>query len=146
MAIYCPRCGGYSHVNTGICSYCGVPLPAQPNGNTAPVQPQYQQPVYQQPVYQQPPMYQQPVYQQPPYYGQPYAHLPVKSKMVAALLAFFLGGIGIHKFYLGRTGAGIAMLLFCWTGIPSFIALIDFIVLLCSSDQTLMQKYNCRFE
>lgn len=142
MAMYCPRCGGYSQTGTGICTYCGVPLPQQPNA--PPIQ--YQQPVYQQPVYQQP-VYQQPVYQQPPCYGQPYQpNLPVKSKLVAALLALFLGGIGVHKFYLGRTGAGIAMLLFCWTFIPSFIAFIDFIILLCSSDQAFMQKYNCRID
>ena len=30
-----------------------------------------------------------------------------KSKIVAAVLAFFLGAIGIHKFYLGKTQAGI---------------------------------------
>ena len=52
----------------------------------------------------------------------------VVSKVVYCILAFFLGGIGVHKFYARRTGAGIAMLLFCWTGIPSIIALIDFIV------------------
>ena len=52
----------------------------------------------------------------------------VVNKLVYCILAFFLGGIGIHKFYAGRTGTGIAMLLFCWTGIPGFIALIDFIV------------------
>lgn len=33
-----------------------------------------------------------------------------KSKIAAALLAFFLGGLGIHRFYLGHTGSGIAML------------------------------------
>ena len=33
-----------------------------------------------------------------------------KSKIVAALLAFFLGGLGIHKFYLGKNTAGIIML------------------------------------
>ena len=30
-----------------------------------------------------------------------------KSKIVAALLAFFLGSLGIHKFYLGKTKAGV---------------------------------------
>lgn len=85
-----------------------------------------------------------PLKQRPIPYGHP--QLPRKDKIVAALLALFVGGLGIHKFYLGRTGAGIAMLLFCWTGIPSFIAFIDFIVLLCSSDHAFMQKYNCRID
>lgn len=52
----------------------------------------------------------------------------VVSKVAYCILALFLGGIGIHKFYAGKTGAGVTMLLFCWTGIPSIIALIDFIV------------------
>ena len=52
----------------------------------------------------------------------------VVSKLVYCILAFFLGGIGVHKFYAGKTGTGIAFLLFCWTGIPALIALIDFIV------------------
>lgn len=33
-----------------------------------------------------------------------------KSKIAAALLAFFLGGLGIHRFYLGYTKSGVAML------------------------------------
>ncbi|MER3495843.1 MAG: hypothetical protein C4320_02930 [Armatimonadota bacterium] len=36
---------------------------------------------------------------------------PPKQKWVAILLAFFLGGLGVHRFYLGHNGTGIAMLL-----------------------------------
>lgn len=48
-----------------------------------------------------------------------------KNPTTAVLLALFLGGLGIHKFYLGQTGMGIVYLLFCWTYIPSIIAFIE---------------------
>jgi TM2 domain-containing membrane protein YozV len=66
----------------------------------------------------------------------------MKSKSTAAVLAFFLGGLGGHKFYLGQTGMGILYLLFCWTFIPSIVALIEFIMLLVMSDQAFNLKYN----
>lgn len=53
------------------------------------------------------------------------------NKVVYCLLAFFLGGIGIHKFYAGKIGTGILYILFCWTFIPEFIAFVEFIVGLC---------------
>ena len=54
----------------------------------------------------------------------------VVNKIVYCVLAFFLGGIGVHKFYAGKTGVGLAMLFLCWTLVPSIIALVDFIVAL----------------
>ena len=36
---------------------------------------------------------------------------PPKSKIAAALLAFFLGCLGIHNFYLGFTGRALAQVL-----------------------------------
>ncbi|SLM63188.1 MULTISPECIES: TM2 domain-containing protein [Dickeya] len=65
-----------------------------------------------------------------------------KSRISAALFAFFLGGIGAHKFYLGKPGQGILYLLFCWTFIPSVIAFIEFIIYLCNSDEEFARKYN----
>ncbi len=34
-----------------------------------------------------------------------------KSRLVALLLCFFLGALGVHRFYVGKTGTGILMLL-----------------------------------
>ena len=53
------------------------------------------------------------------------------NKVVYCLLAFFLGGIGVHKFYAGKIGTGILYMLFCWTFLPSIIAFIEFIIGLC---------------
>ncbi len=66
----------------------------------------------------------------------------MKSKGTAAILAFFLGGIGIHHFYLGRSTAGILSLLFFWTFIPAFVALVNFIQLLIMNDEEFNRKYN----
>lgn len=65
-----------------------------------------------------------------------------KSRIAAALFAFFLGGFGIHKFYLGQVGLGIVYLIFCWTFIPAIIGFIEFILLLVMSDETFNQKYG----
>ena len=66
----------------------------------------------------------------------------MKSKTTAVVLALFLGGFGIHRFYLGETGKGVMYLVFCWTGIPALIALIDFLSLLLMSEEAFNQKYN----
>lgn len=52
------------------------------------------------------------------------------DKGVYLLLVFFLGGIGIHYFYAGKTAKGVLCLLFCWTFIPTIIAFITFFVVL----------------
>ncbi len=66
----------------------------------------------------------------------------MKNKLIAALLALFLGGIGIHKFYLGKGGQGILYLLFCWTFIPGIIAFIECIIYLTMSEEKFNQKFN----
>jgi predicted nucleic acid-binding Zn ribbon protein len=65
-----------------------------------------------------------------------------KSRVTAALLAFFLGGLGIHKFYLGQGGMGVLYLLFCWTFIPALIAFIEFIIYLTMTDEAFAEKFG----
>ena len=67
-----------------------------------------------------------------------------KSKVAAILLAFFLGGLGIHNFYLGNTGKGIAQLLLSTVGalivfgpfITYIWVLIEFIMLIAGGIKT----------
>lgn len=72
------------------------------------------------------------------------------KKIPAALLAFFLGVFGVHKFYLGYTKEGLIMLLvflfgFILLGLPSFIiaviAFIEFIIYLTRSDEEFDRNY-----
>lgn len=66
----------------------------------------------------------------------------MKDKTVAALIALFLGWIGIHKFYLGESGLGIVYILFSWTGIPAIIAFFECIGLFMMSEQAFNAKFN----
>jgi TM2 domain-containing membrane protein YozV len=43
--------------------------------------------------------------------GVPVANGAAKSKIAAGLLGIFLGGFGVHNFYLGNTGKAVAQLL-----------------------------------
>lgn len=52
------------------------------------------------------------------------------SLVIYLLLAFFLGGIGAHHFYNGKTIRGLLYLVFVWTMIPSALALIDMVIAL----------------
>jgi TM2 domain-containing membrane protein YozV len=66
----------------------------------------------------------------------------MRNKITAALLAFFFGWFGVHKFYLGEGVAGVMYLLFCWTMIPGVIAFFEFFGLLLTSDQVFDARYN----
>lgn len=66
----------------------------------------------------------------------------MKSRTTATVLAFFLGWLGIHNFYLGKKMKGVLCLLFFWTYIPFILAIIDGIKLLVMRDEDFSSKYN----
>ena len=66
---------------------------------------------------------------------------PAKSRGTAVALAIFLGGIGAHKFYLGRPGWGVAYLLFCWTLIPAILGVLEGIAFLSESNSSFQKRY-----
>ena len=129
MSVLCPQCGAPVQEGAAKCEYCGatVAQAAQPVQQTQP-QTQPQQVVYVQQTVANPER----------------ANWPIKNKIVAAILAIILGGLGVHKFYLGQTGKGILYLIFCWTYIPGILGFIEGIIMLCSNDENFQIKYKCR--
>lgn len=138
-----------------------------------PVQPQEQAPAtpeqpsfnpYEQPSYYAPEQQQQPYYVpagQPMYYApaptqkpEPSTSYPegykIKKKYVAILLAFFLGPLGIHNFYLGRSGRAIAQLLLSTVGCLALVgpivsavwAVVEMVLLLVDSDTADAEGYK----
>lgn len=65
-----------------------------------------------------------------------------RSRIAAAVFALLLGGLGIHKFYLGQTTQGVLYLIFFWTFIPAVIGFVEGIVLLSMSDAAFQEKYG----
>lgn len=82
------------------------------------------------------------VYVQTPQQQLVNVHRVEKSKGVALLLCFFLGGFGVHQFYVGNTVQGVFYLLFSWTCFPALISIIDFFILLCMNENYFHQKYD----
>lgn len=106
--MFCPHCGKSVPDAAENCPECGQPLAAvrtaQPEAAPS-VQPaaagQAEQP-----------------------------ELSPKSRLAVTLLAVFLGGLGIHRFYAGRTVSGICMLALTLLGIIGSFFLIGFLFLL----------------
>lgn len=66
------------------------------------------------------------------------------KRIPAGIFALLLGGIGVHKFYLGYTGAGIIQILItiCTCGAGHIIPLIEGIIYLCKSDPDFVRTYQ----
>ncbi len=78
----------------------------------------------------------------------PRVHANDRNKFVAALLAFFLGPLALHRFYLGRTGSAIVMLVLSFTVVGMIVtwpwAFIDLVRYLMMSDREFADRYPGR--
>lgn len=108
---HCFACANILDARAELCPRCGVRQPAVPGTSTQASSPPVPAPT------------------------------TTKSKSTAALLALFFGGVGVHKFYLGQTGAGIVYLLFFWTFIPALVAFIEALVLFGMSEREFATKF-----
>ena len=66
-----------------------------------------------------------------------------EKKIVAGILGILLGGLGIHKFYLGYTKEGIIQIVItvCTCGFGSILGLIEGIIYLTKSDEDFVATY-----
>lgn len=120
--MYCKNCGNQMDPNAADCGKCGVATGqganfcqncGQPLAPGAAVCTQCGFAVHQAPVYD-------PAMQ--------------KSKLAAGLLGIFLGGLGIHNFYLGYTGKAIAQIFLslCF-GAGAIWGFVEGILILCGN-------------
>ena len=113
---YCPRCSHPTDLGSVFCSNCGATL------SGSKTQQEHSSSFYQT---------SQPA-------PGPYAPQP-KSKLAAVLLAFFLGSLGIHNFYLGYTSKALWQLLLgilCCGTVSWCWAIVDAIMILCGNIDT----------
>ena len=57
------------------------------------------------------------------------------KQTTAAILNILLGDFGVGHFYTGQTLRGVLDIIFCWTGIPAIIGLIEGIIWLTDTEE-----------
>lgn len=85
-------------------------------------------------------------------YNQPYGQYPRgvfdngpsgKNRGLAGLFAIFLGALGVHYFYMGKTTAGIVCLILgmCSCGLINILTLIQGIIILTMTEAEFERRY-----
>ncbi len=112
--VFCRQCGAKLQANQLFCSSCG----ARQDGVVVP----------------------------PPaaYAGGANVGYKKRNKTTAGILAILLGGIGVHKFYLGSWGWGILFIvsIFILPGVSALCGLIEGIIYLTMNEQKFDAQYN----
>ena len=122
----CPNCGAPRNANDRFCIYCKTDYDDVPTAKVTPEVEKAQSPVVHVHVHQDAPKPQPEVQVQRVYVQQPLKS--DRNRLIAFILCLLLGGLGIHKFYLGKTGMGV---LYIFTGgLCGIGCLVDLIVLL----------------
>jgi TM2 domain-containing membrane protein YozV len=67
----------------------------------------------------------------------------MKKRSTAMILCLLLGGLGIHRFYLGEAGKGILYIITVG-GFLGLIPLIELIIGMLGSEESFDQKYNAQ--
>lgn len=96
MAEKCPLCG--APLENDHCDYCGYSAPAGPEVQATFVAAPTQVTIQQNQTVLSPNLA---------------AGVSAKSKIAALLLCIFLGGLGVHRFYVGKIGTGFLYLFTC---------------------------------
>jgi TM2 domain-containing membrane protein YozV len=113
--MFCSSCGKENPNTAKFCAGCGKPIAEAAAPAAAPAQ-------------------QTIINMAPPPQAAPAAPVAAgvspKSKTAAALLAFFLGQLGIHRFYAGKVGTAIVMLLLTIIGYATIIIGVGIFVLI----------------
>lgn len=102
MAKFCSNCGKEVNENAVICVNCGCSLEGKTNNQSVNVT-----------------------------INNNGTGTSPKSRLVAFLLCTFFGGLGVHRFYVGKVGTGILWLF--TAGCFGIGTLVDWIVILCGS-------------
>lgn len=93
--MFCSKCGNEIPENSKFCANCGQSVdPAEQQPSDATVSSNPNQTLFNTPT----------------------ANTQPRNRIVAGLLGIFLGGLGIHNFYLGFTNKALIQLLVCLVG------------------------------
>ena len=131
--IKCSNCGGLNPLNSKFCSFCGAEMiqetPSSPSKSQSTRIDEQSKNQYTSPTQN---LKSDHI---PSRKTKSSTNSPSQERIIAIILAFLFGYIGVHHFYLGNTSKGIIFLCFSWTGIPYIIALIEAIVYLTESNE-----------